>query len=359
VSAKVGDEIELRVERLVAGGAGVARSANGLVVFVEGSAPGDLVLARVVERRPRYLRAEIAELREPGPHRRPPPCPLFHRCGGCDWLHLTEAAQATARAEILRDALLRIGRFQVLPEVETLSSPRALEYRARARVVLEAGRVGFRARRSHAVVDVDQCAVLDPAAQAQLNALRSEPARGKNELELRAFGAEAHGLRVSPGAFFQANASLWKLWQDLVAEVAGEGPLAVELYAGVGFYTVRLTRTFGRVIAVERGVAARDLAHNSSAEVFSGSAERFAREVLPGLEPDLVLLNPPRDGCAPGVMEAIAAVRPAHVIYVSCDPATLARDIARLNQSHSIERIVSIDAMPQTHHVEALVSLRR
>jgi 23S rRNA (uracil1939-C5)-methyltransferase len=353
------ERLELRIERLVGGGAGVGRTAGGLVAFVEASAPGDRVRARVIERRPRFVRAEIDELLEAGPGRRPPPCPLFLRCGGCDWLHLTEEAQVAARERILCDALSRIGRFAELPPVEHLRSPRGLAYRARARVVRDGARVGFRARRSHEVVDVEHCAVLDPGAQAQLSALREQPMPGKDEREVRGFADRALGLRVSPGAFFQANAALWQPWQDLVAEVVGSGELAVELYAGVGLYTVRLVGAFRRVIAVERGVAARDLEQNCSAEVIAEPAERFARERLADLRAELVLLNPPRSGCAPEVLDALAAANPPHIVYVSCDPATLARDIARFRESHALARLVSIEAMPQTHHVEALVSLRR
>jgi 23S rRNA (uracil1939-C5)-methyltransferase len=359
VSTAVGAELDLVIEKLAAGGSGIARAPGGLVVFVERAAPGDRVRARIVESRGSYARAEIAELLASGPDRREPPCALFGSCGGCAWLHLSDAAQLHACAQILRDALARIGKFTALPAIETLASPRRLAYRARARVVREHGRTGFRARRSHDVVDVERCAVLDPAAQQQLAALRAAAAPA-GDVEIRGFGESVLGLQVSPDAFFQANAALWADWQALVADACGRGAFAVELYAGVGFYTVRLLQAFARVIAVERGVSVRDLRRNAhGADVREESAERFARRSLPGLAPDVVLLNPPRGGATADVRTGVAAAAPARIVYVSCDPATQARDLREWSTDYTIERIVLIDAMPQTAHVEALVSLRK
>jgi 23S rRNA (uracil1939-C5)-methyltransferase len=359
LSAQVGDELELRIERIAAGGAGVGRTAQGLVVFVESAAPGDELCVRVSERFASYARAEIRELRAPGPGRSEPVCPYYGRCGGCSWQHLSAQAQREARIGILADALRGIGAAGSLPPIEWLASPDPLAYRARARVVIEGARVGFRARRSHDVVDVERCAVLDPPTQAALSALRSAPGSGKDELELRGFGERVLGLRASPDAFVQANGLLWSAWQELVAQAAGAGELAVELYAGIGFYTALLARSFRRVIAVEQGPAARDLAHNCAVEVHASSAEQFAQRRLGKLRPQLVLLNPPRRGAAAPVLRAMLAAAPQRIVYVSCDPATLARDVARLGGAYRIARAVVIDAMPQTHHVEALLQLER
>ena len=354
MSLEVGDELELVVERLAAGGDGIAHH-EGQVVFVARSAPGDRVLALVVELRRRFARAEIVQVLKAGPGRREPPCPYAQSCGGCAWLHLDEATQASARRDILRDALLRIGRLPTLPEIEWLPSPRALGYRARARVARSGGAVGFRARRSHAVVDVERCAVLDPTTQEALEVLRRQPP-GEGDVEIRGFERPL-GLRVSPGSFFQANSALWESWAERVVEVCGRGELAVELYTGVGFYTVRLERAFARVIAVERARSASDLRHNCEVTVEQVSVEKFVLTRLPELEPDLVLLNPPRIGCDPSVIEALADRVPPRIVYVSCDPATLARDISALRDSHLVRRVVAIDALPQTNGVEALVVL--
>ena len=354
MTLEVGSELELEVERLAAGGDGVAHH-SGIVVFIPGSAPGDRLLGRVVEARRRFARAELLELRKPGPGRREPPCRYASTCGGCAWMHLDEVTQAAARRDVLRDALERIGGLAALPEIEWLASPRAFGYRGRARVARSGGAVGFRSRGSHAVVDVEECLVLDEATQGQLRALRALPFR-EGDVEIRGFEG-ALGLRVGPRSFFQANASLWQDWAQLVAKACGTGELAVELYAGAGFYTIGLERSFRTVIAVERSRAVRDLRHNTGARVAHTSVEAFAAAQLPELRPDLVLLNPPRAGCERSVIDAIAAVRPQRIVYVSCDPATLARDLAVLRDSYLVRRVVAIDALPQTNSVESLVLL--
>jgi 23S rRNA (uracil1939-C5)-methyltransferase len=361
LTAETGAELELAIERLAAGGDGVAHS-EGLTVFVPRSAPGDRVRARVTERKPRFARAEIAEVLSPGPARREPPCPYYARCGGCSWLHLSEDEQLRTRVAIARDALERIARRTDLPELEIVRSPAALGYRARARVAWGGGRVGFRARASHEIVDVERCAVLDPDTQQALSRLRAGRPRGTGEVEIRGFDerAEVAGtpLEIGEGAFFQANRALWADWLELVLGLCGQGESAVELYAGVGFYTARLTQRFQRVIAVERAPAAvRSAARNSAAELVAEAAEDWAPSHLPRLRPQLVLLNPPRTGCAPSVSEAIGKSGSERVVYVSCDPPTLARDLVRIGERFRIARLALIDALPQTHHVELAVRL--
>jgi 23S rRNA (uracil1939-C5)-methyltransferase len=352
--------VELEIERLAAGGDGVGR-LDGLAVFVPRTAPGDRVRARIVERRRRFARAECVELLEPGPDRREPPCPYYADCGGCAWMHLEEPAQQRAKLEIVRDALRRIGGVDVPDELRHIPSPRAFGYRSRARVAYDAGRVGFRARASHQVIDIERCAVLDPATQAALERLRTDAPRGTGEVQLRGFGdrVEIAGRTylVGPDAFFQANASLWEMWLDQIGSLCGSGELAVELYAGVGFYTAVLQQHFEQVLAVERGAAAHDLARNTSARVIQASAESWAKKNLAGLAPDLVVVNPPRTGCDRRVIEAIARSGARRFLYISCDPATLARDVARLGDAYHAREIVVLDALPQTEHVECIALL--
>ena len=355
--AQIGQQLELRVERMAAGGAGVGHH-EGLAVFVPYAAPGDRLLCRVTEVRRRYARAEIQEVLSPGPDRRAPACPYYGRCGGCTWMHLSHEAQVQARRDILRDALVRIGRVEHLPELEWLASPRAFAYRARARIAVSGNAIGFRAARSHEVIDVERCAVLDPATQKELDALRRGRPEPGTEVEIRGFGSQALGLRVGRASFFQANGALWNAWADVVLEACGEGEVVVELYAGVGFYTVRLESRFKQVIAVERARSARDLGHNTRhARVLRSSAEHFATTELAACAPDVVLLNPPRAGCDVAVIDALRDSEPPRIVYVSCDPATLARDVKRLGERFVVSRAVAIDALPQTPHVESMLVL--
>ncbi len=361
MSARVGSELELEIERLAAGGDGVAH-VDGLTVFVPKSAPGDRVRARITRLEPRFARAEIEALIESGPARREPKCPYYGRCGGCSWLHLEESAQSRARVEIVSEALKRIGRVEALPAIEHVASPAALAYRSRARISFAEGRVGFRAHGSHEVVDIERCAVLDSATETELARVRARPPRGQGEIEIRGYGERVEiggrAFAVGPTAFFQANRPLWERWHALVVDACGSGERACELYCGVGFYTQALSERFDRVVAVERGPSARDARMNArKAEIVETACEDWAPRGLASLAPELVLLNPPRVGCHRSVLDAIREARPRRIVYVSCEASTLARDVARLGSGFRIARLVVLDALPQTHHIETIAVL--
>lgn len=360
MTLRPGDTVEIEIDSLAAGGDGVGR-ADGLVVFVPLTAPGDRVIAEIVRSHSRYARAEMRELITPGAGRRQPACPHFGVCGGCSWLHLSAKTQREARIALVMDALVRIARVEDPPNPEWIPSPLEIGYRSRARVSLGHDRIGFHMRRSDEIVDVSHCLVLDADTQAELGRLRDElPEAGPvQEREIQGFGERAHGLRVSEGSFFQANRSLWAIWQERVVRACGTGNVLLELYAGVGFYTQALVANFERVTAVERGVSAGDLRRNTSAEVFHGSAEAFADRRLAALKPDVVLLNPPRNGCDARVVAAIQLAAPRRIVYVSCNPPTLARDVRAFGDAYHIAEVIVIDAMPQTHHVEAVVVLEQ
>jgi tRNA/tmRNA/rRNA uracil-C5-methylase (TrmA/RlmC/RlmD family) len=233
---------------------------------------------------------------------------------------------------------------------------------------------------------VSHCPVLSEAADAQLAALaEAKPARGGEwEIAAGAGGARAHEvggagppleldvagqkLRVSPGVFFQASAALHGALVESVARAAGSGALALELYAGCGFFTLALARAFDRVIAVEADPAAvADLRHNLAragargVEVVPERVESaLAGARLQEVRPDAVVLDPPRTGLPRGAAAAIAALAPARIAYLSCDPATLARDLAALAAGgFSLEAVEAFDLFPQTPHVEVLAQLRR
>ncbi len=362
VRALVGAEFDLRIESLATGGEGVGRHA-GLVVFVPLAAPGDELRVRVTQAKRRWARAEITSVLEPGPHRRKAACSYYARCGGCDWMHIDEGEQSRARVEIVCEVLRRIGGLTELPQVEHVSSPRAFVYRARARVAHEGGRVGFRGRASRELVDVERCAVLNPGAQRVLAALRADPPPGRGEREISSYSRELRVgrrvYRIGPGAFFQANAALWERWREIVVEACGEGATAVELYAGVGFYTACLEEKFERVIAIERGRATRWARENTRASVVNAAAEAWASSELARLQPEVVLLNPPRSGCHRSVLDAVRACGASRVVYVSCDPSTLARDLARCDGELRLTRLAVMDSLPQTHHVEVVSVLER
>jgi 23S rRNA (uracil1939-C5)-methyltransferase len=211
------------------------------------------------------------------------------------------------------------------------------------------------------VVDIARCLVLDGQTQHELALLRENPPRGQGEILIRGYDKQVEvagrRLRVGPKDFFQANRPLWESWFANVVTSCGAGALALELYAGVGFYTFGLEERFSQVIAVERGSAARSLSHNSNARVVRASAESWLPLQVGRLTPDMILLNPPRTGCDGRVIDATRAMEPARLVYVSCDPMTMARDVSRLGAQFQLTRLLLLDALPQTHHVEAVVVL--
>ncbi len=408
---------------LAAGGDAVGRLADGRVVFVEGGLPGERVRLDSVRPAKRFVRARAAKIERPSPDRVEPRCPHFGACGGCRWQHLRYPAQVEAKRNILRDALERIGGFRggvdFDPDFELVASPRAYGYRARARFVASKAGPGFRAYRSRLISPIEACPVLVPHAEAGLRDVVSRrstvesgewlltagssadvlvvPARSHTSSrrsgdvdptgEATSISLEVAGetLRVSGRSFVQANALLW---EPLVAAVvrACLAPAAVrleatdaagqqsrpgrfaELYAGIGFFTVPLARAGARGVAIESDRSAlADLRSNLRAaglgdrvEIVPERVERLRdlRQRLDGV--DWLLADPPRVGLEVEVCRTIAETGPARFVYLSCDPATLARDLKRLvDAGYAIETLQGFDLFPQTPHVECLVRLTR
>ena len=387
-----GGEIELRIDSLAAGGDGVGRADDGRVVFVPFTAPGDRVRVEIRSERARFAHGRVVALLEPGPGRTDPVCPVFGSCGGCAWQHIEYESQLAAKAQILSDALARLGGVGLSDPIHVTPSPAPYHYRGRTRVGVMRGRVGFRKRRSHALCGIRTCPVLVPAVDLELSVLaeRVEAAKGGDldgewELSAGADGARAVPLsdagdahvelavggdriRVSPGVFAQSNALLQNDLAAAVHREAGVGALAVELFAGAGFFTLGLARGFEHVVAVESNpAAARDLAENVRAaglENVDVRCERVESLCASGGwchgEPDVLVVDPPRTGLPTGSVEVLAqgAIHPLRIVYVSCDPATLARDLDLFGGfGYRTVRVEGFDLFPQTPHVEALAVL--
>lgn len=383
--SNLADECIVRIHGLAAGGDGVGRDSDGRVVFVPYTAPGDRVRVLVERRRQRYAHGSVLEILEPGAGRVAPRCEVFGRCGGCTWQHLDEATQLEAKAGIVRDALVRIGGLALEAPPAIHPSPRGYGYRGRTRVSVAGGRLGFRRRRSRELCAVAHCPVLTPALDRELALLAAQAPDRDGEWELSAAGdttravdlARRQGPRlvyqvgpehiaVSPGVFAQANALLLELLCGRVVACAGEGQRAVELHAGAGLFTLPLARRFGELVAVEgHDAAAADLARNLSeaglrkVDVRLASVADALRE-LAGAAPDVLVLDPPRSGLPPGGAVDLATVAPRRIVYLSCDPATQARDLRTLCEAgYALRSVEAFDLFPQTPHVEVLATLER
>jgi 23S rRNA (uracil1939-C5)-methyltransferase len=385
--------IEVRIERILPGGAGMAH-ADGRTVLVSLAAPGDLVRVRIENVRGKVAFASIVEVIEPSPVRIEPPCPYFGRCGGCDFQQLDYRAQLEAKVWIIRDCLRRIARVEPPGEIAIVPSPLEWRYRARAQWQhdLARQRMGYFERGSHRICDIAECPVLVPELQETLSALRDSMKENSLSPEAEDFQAVAgdegvslfpplnegevaqasrviagNRYRFSAEGFFQINQSLLP---HLVSFALGDaqGDAAVDLYCGVGLFTLPLARRFKRVTGVEGNASAaayarRNLAdarlENAAVECASVgewlSANAHARAPV-----DLVLLDPPRSGLEEGGASGILELRPQRIVYVSCDPATLARDLRELLEGgYALGTVTAFDMFPQTHHVETVAFLTR
>jgi 23S rRNA (uracil1939-C5)-methyltransferase len=386
--------IQIQIEKIVHGGDGLAR-LDGQAVFVPFTAPGDVVRARVTQRRKGFLRAEVVEILEPGPGRRPAPCQYFGRCGGCQLQHLGYAHQLEAKVDALREALTRIGHIEWKEPIRIVGDPEhefGYRTRATAHVVEPEGRriFGFFAPNSHHIVDIEACPLLTPELDAAWRSVRAVEASFSRlrDLELAAGDdATAAAPPVSPvggrdltvtvngtsygfgpGVFFQVNRfALDALLASALADAEG-GALAFDLYAGVGLFTIPLGRRFERVIAVEGDERAAAYARENYSRNGVGNVDVVSEAVEDWLagravqvkasQPDLVVLDPPRAGIGPKAAEALSDLGPKRITYVSCDPATLARDLRTLlDRGYTLDGLEALDLFPQTYHVETVARL--
>ncbi|MEJ7623197.1 MAG: class I SAM-dependent RNA methyltransferase [Pyrinomonadaceae bacterium] len=389
---QIGDVIHVRIEKIVPRGFGLG-FGDGLTVFVPLSVPGDVLRVEIREIKKRTAFAEIAEIVSPGAERIAPPCPYFGTCGGCDFQQLGYSAQLRAKVAIIEDSLTRIGKIEWAGAIRVVGSPQEFAYRSRARWHFNPERkaVGYYARNSHDVIHVEICPILTPELESRLQEIRDEVAweniwssdaqieaaagdQGKvsmfsNDLAQAtvdiAFENDDFTYHYSAESFFQANKELIPALVDTAVGQAG-GELAVDLYCGVGLFTMPLARRFKRVIGVEGNELSAsfakknvELAGLTNVELARSSVRRFLdsnRE----LRPDFVLLDPPRSGTDPGTIEALTGLNPAHITYVACDPSLLARDLRKLlDAGYAVESVIAIDLFPQTHHVETIVHLKK
>ena len=380
--------LEVEIERILPGGMGLAH-ANGKTVFVSLAAPGDRVRVRVEREQGNVLFASIEEILAPSPLRIEPPCPYFGRCGGCDFQQLTYESQLVAKAEIIRDCLHRIARLENVPEIVVTPSPNDWRYRMRAmwQIDQDERTIGYYERGSRRVCDVADCAVLQPELQRQLEAVRATewqqfppglkhldvvagddavsfaPAFAAFETRELSLTVRGEVYRYNAEAFFQINPSLLGPLIDFaLGDASGES--ALDLYSGVGLFTLPLSRNFARVVAVEANSTATRFARRnlqeaglSNARVITATVTEWFRSG-PTAAADFILLDPPRTGAESAVIKGILDVLPASISYVSCDPATLARDLKKLSAGgYKLERVLGFDLFPQTHHVETVVRL--
>jgi len=378
----IGDQVVVEPTALVAGGAALAR-VDGFPIFAVNVFPGDIARVELVEVKKGFARADLVELITPSPWRRAAPCPIASECGGCDWTALRLDKQLEAKRGILFESLRRIGKIHDAPEI-TLH-PSALNYRLRSRLHRDGDAIGFYAMRSNRVVPLaEECEVVGvntahviPSVARDLggrgNASQPHPPRSLADAREDIWEIDGRvitegelsiaGYRLNTDAFFQVNRHLLQTMLQLVQTHASDvrsKKTAIDLYAGVGFFSAPLARMFERVIAVEGSpVSARYARVNlpANAKVIEAPVERHIAKLPPA---EFVFLDPPRAGTRPEVIRAIAERTKEKIAYLSCDPVTFARDASRLIASGwRLSTLDLLDLFPNTHHVETLSSFER
>lgn len=389
------------IEKLVYGGEGLSR-VDGEVVFTPFVLPGESVEVERTGPRSHVQRARVVRLEQPSADRVDALCPQFQSCGGCQYQHASYEAQLRYKREILAETLRRVGKIEFpLEHIETIAAE-PYGYRNRVQLHIENGQIGFRAMQSKKLVEAPQCPVASPKlneALATLNRLVRDRAWPEFVKSLEVFTDERHvqwnvmeterpvakrffdwvghevpgsvggpldytvgsdKFRVSGGAFFQVNRFLLPRLAELVLGDSS-GDTAWDLYAGVGLFSLPLARRFRHVLAVESGRSAlADLAVNAERASLTvmreeQQVEAFLMEATQA--PDFVVADPPRTGLGATAAARLAELNPKHLVIVSCDPATLARDLAVLSPVYNFDRLVLVDLFPQTFHIEAVVYL--
>jgi tRNA/tmRNA/rRNA uracil-C5-methylase (TrmA/RlmC/RlmD family) len=399
VTSGTGAVVELTLDGFAHGGAAVGRLPDGTACFVDYAIPGERVRVRVTDRRRRWARADLVEVLDASPDRVDPPCPLFGpgRCGGCKLQHIAPRRQADLLATVIADQLRRIGHLDIGGPVPMLRphGGDGLGYRHRARFGVDAsGHLAFRRAGSHDLIPVDDCPLLVPAARRVLRRGASGW-RGAREVLLQV-GTDEHAavavtgtrgraeppdhvvadlqshvtvtvcgrpFRAGAASFFQASAAAAAQLAEVVGRLtaAAPGEHVLELYAGVGLLTAALAEDGARVTAVEANAAACRDARANTAGLDVTVVRATAGTDLRLTDPvDAVVLDPPRRGAGPEVMAWIAGLTPPRVTYVSCDPATFARDArALVDHGYTLDRVVGIDQFTHTGHVELVAAFAR
>jgi 23S rRNA (uracil1939-C5)-methyltransferase len=386
-----GEIVEVTIERILPGGAGLAH-AEGQTLLVALAAPGDRVRVRVERVQGRVAFASIAEIVEPSPVRVEPLCPYFGLCGGCDFQQLSYEAQLNSKVGIIRDCLRRIAQIDFTGEIPITASPNAWHYRSRAQWQHDPlrKRLGYFERASHRVCDVAACPVLVPELEATLESLREqmrEDLLPEEVTELHAVAGDdgaslappvpehptrevsrhigEHLYHFSAEGFFQIN---HELLEPLITAAINDarGETAIDLYCGAGLFTLPLAQRFTRVVGVEASAAAISYARRNLEDARFDNATLEIARVADWLAAnsdarapvDFLLLDPPRAGAEDGAINGILALSPRHISYVSCDPATLARDLKALAAGgYTLDSLAAFDMFPQTHHVETVAHL--
>lgn len=346
-------DYSLAIQDVAFGGKGVARH-DGKVFFVPFTIPGEKITARVRRQKKNFTEADLISVDEPSPDRVTAPCPYFGNCGGCNYQHIAYPRQLAIKAAQVDQTLRRVGRLKEVPMRPMIPAPEPFGYRNRIRVHAARGAAGFFAQDGHTLVDIQECAIAAPVVNEALRELRRSGAPD-GDYSLRARGG---------GPFFeQTNPAVTREMLALVrANIRRGQALLVDAYCGAGLFAKHLADLFENVVGIEENSHAIEKARRSlqpHEEYIEGDVSDHLGGILAIHDSarTTVLLDPPATGIPSRVIDLLLAAAPVEIIYVSCNPATLARDLAALSASYGIKAVTPLDMFPQTAEIEVVAEL--
>ena len=375
MSLKLGDKINLTIHDLAFGGEGVGR-IDEFVVFVPFVITGETVEAEITEVKKNFARAKLLRVITPSPERVAPECQYFGACGGCQYQHIDYLAQLRFKHKQVADLFERVGKISRAVVAPVLPCPSPYGYRNRIMIRSQWNgpakklEIGFIRTDNKFVEDITECKIAEPALNEQITHVRANPPpKGGIKVVLR---VQPENWEVPRDSFFQNNFFLLPKLVETVREFlqAGGSRHLIDLYCGVGFFGIEAAGVVDSFVGVEYDQLAIAAARKNAAsreinngEFVAAKVEAILPELLQKFSADktAVILDPPRKGCWPETLELLRQTRPAQVIYVSCHPATMARDLNILCADGVFElaRVQPLDMFPQTQHVECVADLRR
>ena len=401
------NQVEVTLQNAAYGGDMIGRLPDGRAVFVPFGIPGETVRLAITQDKKKFARGEIVEVLEPSPDRIAAPCAHFSECGGCHYQHISYNQQLQLKRTILQEQLERIGHLESPPVAEVIPSPKQLYYRNHVKFhISREGKPGFVRANKQGVMPLAECRLPETLLAEIWPLLEIDPGSGISSLGLRLgieddvlvvlesqhpFGVQfdvesipisvvhisqgnaivlagsdytimqvkERQFRVSGQSFFQVNNPLAEKMVEKIISCLPEKPgLTLELYSGVGLFSAFIAQKAEKLIAVEgSGSACDDFVHNldeyDNVDLYQGPVE----EILPNLDntPEIVLVDPPRTGLHQEVIRTLSAMQPKLLCYISCDPATLARDSRLLIEGgFTPQQFIPFDFFPQTYHIETL-----
>jgi 23S rRNA (uracil1939-C5)-methyltransferase len=398
---KVGDRVGTGIGDVAFGGDGVGRVSD-LVLFVPFTVDGDEAEVEITEVRKRYARGRVVRIISPSPGRIPPLCPYYTRCGGCRMQHIAYDHQLEIKKRQVEEIFKRIAGVSHPPVAPPIPSPRPVGWRGKAEFHLTGDRggphrIGLMALASHELIEVERCGIVEESINGKFHdfrkALRAGEIRAPGERQviwsdepgeppteiLTGPGRPPDVIRIVRGVrltvpcrgFFQANVALVG---ELVGQVVGMCGLTgretvIDAYGGAGLFSLFLGPRAGRLFGIEGDREAVRCARSNlireglpQAEFLHGDVAAILRREFMARRrtADVIVLDPPRDGCGEGVLEGVAALHPERIVYISCNPATQARDVRLLaGRGYGLKLLRPLDMFPQTGHIEVVALLTR